>query len=60
MKWHKIQNQREKLLADADEVAKRNAEGEDDEDGKRDGLYSWCMCVHVYVRARARAYVYLS
>ena len=56
----KTQNEREKLLADAKEAAERNAEGEDDEDGKREeGLYSstWVSAVQqVYVCTRMCAY----
>jgi len=54
-KWKKTHDEREKLLADAQEAAERKAEGDDDEDGKREGLSSsmWVSavqaCVYTYV-----------
>ena len=58
-KWKKTHDEREKLLADAQEAAERKAEGDDDEDGKREGLSSsmWVSAVHVYVCTRMCAYV---
>ena len=58
-KWKKTHDEREKLLADAKEAAERNAEGDDDEDGKREGLSSsmWVSAVQAYVCTRMCAYV---
>ena len=56
-KWKKTHDEREKLLADAEEAAERNAEGDDDEDGKREGLSSsmWVSAVQAYVCTRMYA-----